>query len=382
MRGPSDGLRDSLLFPPAFRSAACPSPLCRLFAGRPPKKEGLKFPLKANPAFSEKDHVKQILKRLLILVFGASGLAGCIVGGPPGGYRLYQGGTDECGFALDSYTGEPLKWDVSRLPISFYIHESVPPEAHRNFISNVNHWNSVWAEHGEEQGVEVADMFAIVSENQVFSGRPGKDGYNMLFFITKDFAASYGAGKSTVQAVTVTFNDDSGHIVDTDILINAETIKYFYDPDYDSDILALNEKAGARRYLSSTEAPGLWASLKRKFSRAFRWLFGFFRKPETLQREVAARRVKVPRGLVDFPSLGAHELGHSPGLGHEEDKKRIGGRGLASKGGKRAAAPKKGRQSIMKRILPPGHARRNISNYDLENLFCGYYGKKGSRESL
>ncbi len=322
------------------------------------------------------------LKSLAAAAFSAAALSGCIIGPPQGrgGYQLYRGGSDECGFALDSYTGKPMKWKASELPISFYTHESVPLEAHRNFISSVEHWNSVWEEHADEMGIEAAPLFAIVSESQVFSGRPGKDGYNMLFFINENFAARYGAGKPTVQAVTVTFDDDPGEIIDTDIIINAETIDYFYDRDYDRDILAMAETFSAKRYLSSTESPGLWAAFKSRLLFVFRWIFGLFKRPESIQREVAARRPKVPSGHVDFPSLIIHELGHSPGLAHIEDKRMSPGRGPASKGRGRGSFAHGAAHSVMKRNLPSGTSRRNIREYDVKNLFCGYYGDKSGRQ--
>ena len=315
-----------------------------------------------------------------IWVFGILSLSACFVGpSSRRGYQLYQGGKDECGFALEPYKGMALKWDVSKLPISFYIHESVPPKAHRSLISNVHHWNSVWIEYGEDRGVNVSPLFDIINENKIFSGRPGKDGYNMIFFISEGFTETFANKKSTIQAVTVNFDDDAGRIVDTDIIFNGN-IEYFYDRSYDSNILAMLEETGAKRRLSSTESPGLWAFLKRRFFRFFQYFLGFFKKRETLQRNVAAQKPKVPKGYVDFPSLGIHEFGHSPGLAHVEDGAAGGVRGLASRSERDRSSKGGAAQSVMRKNLFSGTYRRRIRDYDLKNLFCGYYGNKKEAE--
>ena len=274
---------------------------------------------------------------------------------------LYEGEKDACGFAVNEYTGKGLRWDKSKFPISFYIHESVPPEAHKNFIAAIDHWNITWEEFLVDRGVEPFLLFAVVDKGVQYSGSPKNDGYNILFFV-KDSFSTYG--KSEIQAITSMYSSRWGiNIKDTDIIVNNRNFVYFYDEDYNEDILAFKaKKISNSRNIASSRSMGFWFRLRQKIQNWFKFILKPFKKKKAI-RQIAGVP-KVPRGLVDFPSLMIHELGHSYGAAHmdESDQRNA----MASRSERRTI-------SVMEEKLPDGRARRNIGEYDLNNLFCGYF---------
>ena len=92
--------------------------------------------------------------------------------------------------------------------------------------------------------------------------------------------------------------------------------------------------------------------------------------------------------MVDFPSLTTHEIGHGFALGHSNEDEyenkngvafwspyRMPPRRLASLDeDKDKDGDEDGKeQSIMKVELLRGTLRRHISDFDLGNIYCGYY---------
>ena len=306
----------------------------------------------------------KVFVRIVCFILFVTSLNNCVFQGKEG---FYIGEKDSCGFAVNQWTGKGIKWDKSHFPISFLIHHSVSSSARKNFVSAVGHWNLAWESFLIKEGLEPFPLFAVKNKNMKYSGSPGNDSYNLLFFINNNFSEYEN---SMVQAITAVSTDRAGEIKDTDIIVNNESFKYFYDESYNKEILLSQKQVQQNRRLASLSSPSFWFRFKEQIKKWFQFLLRPFQKKHVV-REIARVSPKVPRGYVDFSSLMIHELGHTPGLahfdksGHSSDhNRRASQRGSASQGF----------VSVMEPKLASGRARRAIGEYDLRNLFCGYFG--------
>ena len=276
-------------------------------------------------------------------------------------------GTDSCGFAISRQTGEGLRWE--NLPIPVYVHKSTPAPAHKIFLSAVDHWNMAWGDYLSNKGLEPFPLFDVVNRNMQYSGAPKGDGYNMLFFVEKNFS-KYENIK--VQAFTTMRHSFSGKLTDTDIIVNSEHYRYFYDDNYNTEVRLSKNEIKERRRLAGSMPHGIWFQLKQHIQKWFQFLLKPFRKGKTL-RQIATPSVKVPRNQVDFASLMIHELGHVDALGHfEKEDHNEKDFHLASRD--RGSSSGESFISVMEPKLAYGKSRRSIKKYDLDNLFCGYIG--------
>jgi len=318
----------------------------------------------------------------------------------PGPYLKEQ---DACGFAVDEYSGEGLRWKKTKFPIVFKVHANVPDRARDNFVSAVSHWNLAWYDFLEEEGIDQTfDLFDI-DRSGVYEGDAVADGSNLFMFVPKDFSRYED---ERAQAITALWsNRRNFSIIDTDILVNDEAFDFHYDASYNRSIDLAMQKFEKKRHLASLRSPGRFAQIREKIKSFFSLFLHLFRKEKPM-RQIANYRVSVPAGKVDFPSLMVHELGHVPGRGHfresefhaysrsrnpsshdyhspsshdyhshsSEDEQKH-----SSHNHRENRSPQSGRTlrsrhiSVMEPFLQQGRARRQITEYDLENLFCAYY---------
>ena len=282
-----------------------------------------------------------------------------------------MGEKDACGFAVNQFSGQGLRWDDSKFPVSFYVHHSVPSKAKANFISAISHWNLAWEDYLKRQGIRPFPLFAIVDANNLYNGQPGKDDHNFLFFIDDKFSR-YESNPNT-QAITAITS--TGHkIKDTDILVNTEGFVYYYDNSYNREITLAENRMKERRSLASSRAPDFSFKI---FEQIKFWL-KIFLKPFVKQkavRHIATPSPRVPRGKVDFPSLIIHELGHVPGMAHfsEDDLDHDHSHGHSHSRSRRRSSNSNNYISVMEPRLSSGRARRQVKEHDLNNLFCGYF---------
>ena len=329
--------------------------------GRGARSEGGVF--SENGGFPAARHGKFRFSRAPFIALLCVVLSSCVI--DDSGNYFPAGGEDLCGFVVDPRTGQGIRWDLKDLPVAFYIHESVPEKAGQNFISAVGHWNQEWEEYTIERGEDSAPtLFSVVGSGNAFRGQVKNDSYNMLFFA--ETINSYGMKQST-QAVTKTYSLRR-KIRDTDIIVNAESFQYYYDTGYDEAILAFKREQQTARRLASSQTPSLWWVLKSRLTGALKFFHRLFVKQK--YRDIAnLRSGRIPADRVDFASLMIHELGHVPGLGHSKGSDSSRGRSRSGRSGGRTG------YSVMDPKLAYGQIRRNIGQYDLQNLFCGYYGK-------
>lgn len=308
----------------------------------------------------------------LLIVGGTFCLSSCLMHG--GSFFSGNYITNECSFTVNRFTGDTIKWEKDQLPVTFYVHHSVPVEAHKNFVAATNYWNMVWGDYLEERGLPESTLFEVLeSQWQDFDG-PKNDTYNTLFFL-EDFNRY---GKPSMQAVTVASSEGS-FMKDTDILVNASQFKFYYDDEYNHNINLAFQKRNSFRNISSSFQPSWHERVKNKIFSFFKFIFNWLIGVESKSRTLATYDAPVPSGFVDFPSLMIHELGHVPGLGHVEKEEKITdyhSMRQASLGKNHNEKPERGlvsNHSVMHPKLPPGFSRRRISDFDLNNLFCGYY---------
>ena len=284
----------------------------------------------------------------------------------------YQGVQDSCGFSVEEHSGEGVRWKKSKFPVTFKIHTKVPIEAEKNFIAAVDHWNLAWAHYLEDKGLEPFDLY-YVDRRGVYEGNAGPDGNNLFLFVHEDFS-KYDS--SSVQAITsLRINKRTANIEDTDILVNRENFKFFYDPSYNNEIELAHKDFKQKRFLASLRTPSPFVQIMNKIKSFFNFFLNFFKKAKPV-RQIADYRARVPRDMVDFPSLMIHELGHVPGRGHFNDDEyhtHFASREQSRTNKKRSKSKRDSHLSVMEPELLRGHARRDITEYDLENLFCAYY---------
>ena len=292
-------------------------------------------------------------------LFFLSFFAGCVFESSMMQTPAFIGSQDDCGFAVNHFSGEGLRWDKSKFPVVFRIHETVPLEAEKNFISSVDHWNLMWRDFLDQKGLKPFELF-YVDKSGIYEGHIRSDGNNLILFVNDNFSR-YDSPRS--QAITA-LSSKGASILDADIVVNAQTFKFHYDSQYNQTVLAANEFEG--RYLASLKTPGLWFQITKKLKLFFQFLLKAFTKTTSV-RKIADFRPEVPKDKVDFPSLMIHELGHVPGRAHFEGNSS--NRPLRSRSG----SAKEKAYSVMEPTLSKGRARRKIPQSDLENLFCAYY---------
>ena len=243
---------------------------------------------------------------------------------------------DQCNFHVNNF-GKGYQWDHLPVPITFHS-KTVHDQAHMSTSKVIEEWNQVWrSESGQNSGL--FEIVGWVHHNNALDIR-NKDRTNTLTLVDQIENRSCGnircllkVNQQGVTSMTGMFS-----LSETDIFLNDADFDFYYDEGLDNN-----------RSLTSLAPPSsffheLWMSF-------LKYLF-FWKKPK---RDPASGQGFIPRNLIDFESLVAHELGHVLGLGHIETE-----------------------GSIMRRQLGSGVMRRGLRSVELSSLLCGY----GDREAF
>ena len=318
------------------------------------------------------------MKYFIFIILSVFFISSCVFENPFMGPGVFQDQQDSCEFMVDAYTGQSLRWDKSQFPIIFKVHASVPREAELNFISAVDHWNLAWSEFLEIKGLKPFNLYYVDPRGR-YEGEPGADGSNLLLFEYENFS-KYNPDQD-IQAITTVWSKRRAKvtfITDTDILVNTINRKYYYDDSYNNRIQLAKKDFEIKRFLASSKDPGRFVLIMENLKSFFNLFLKLFKKPKKI-RQIANYRTNIPRDHVDFPSLMVHELGHVPGRKHyhpESHQNHFSEDQLYSKNRRHQASSKDRKKnyiSIMEPRLLHGRTRRNITEYDLETLFCAYY---------
>lgn len=241
---------------------------------------------------------------------------------------------DECNFHVNNF-GKGYRWEHLPVPITLHS-KTMHDDAHMATMKVIDEWNHVWtSESGQGQGL--FEFVGWVHYDNALDIK-NRDKINTVALVDQMENGSCGQSrcllKTNQQGVTSMTGMFS--LSETDIFLNEADFDFHFDGGMNNN-----------RSLTSLAPPSsffhdLWMSF-------LKYLF-FWKKPE---RDPASGQGFIPRNLIDFESLVAHELGHVLGLGHIETE-----------------------GSIMRRQLGSGVMRRGLRRVELDSLLCGYGGQE------
>ena len=265
--------------------------------------------------------------RLLYCFFYICFLSACMV--RPVGIDS-RPSVDECNFHVNTF-GKGYRWGSLPVPLTFHS-QTMHDQAYHSTMKVIDEWNHVWkSESG--QNTDLFEPAGWVHYNDVMDIRE-KDKTNTVALVDRVENRKCGQSrcllKSNQQGVTAMTG--MFRLSETDILLNEEDFDFYFDEGIDNN-----------RKLTSLAPPA--SLLHELWMRFLEYLF-FWKKPA---RGPASGQDSIPRHLIDFESLVAHELGHVLGLGHIEEE-----------------------GSIMRRQLGSGVMRRGLRRVELDSLLCGY----------
>ena len=257
------------------------------------------------------------------------------------------GSPDNCRFRVDR--GFIIKW--RSLPIPIYAHASLPSLPRQNFLYAIDMWNEAWNYHTGE-----GPLFEFMGNTDVRytprSKAEDRDGISIIYMDKKHYVL-----EKEIQATTDTLNTFGGIMVEADVIFNGIHQRWHYEKT-GFDYLAYTKipALSTGRYLASTSTESFW----RRFLYAFQGFLDFWTFwKKKVKRAPSADKPRIRKNESDFISVAIHELGHHAGLGHIDDRK-----------------------SIMNTNLSTGAIRRDIEEFELSSLACGYKMEKAPRRSL
>ena len=259
-------------------------------------------------------------------------------------------GVDECRFHKNPL-GYGYRWNS--LPVPLTLHQSMNSAAISSVVKIAKEWNDAWRkETGRDEG-----LFEILGVIDYYSHPLDvvDDDQNTLAILDSEHNRKLSNGSNSLQASQYVLKKTQQGVTqirgrlkinEADIFINNDHNDFYYEEQDEMFLASLSETSrGPANFKESI------------FKRIMRilpgWIFFWHDKDMGRQpKNYARRRQHIPRHLIDFESLMAHEMGHVLGLGHNN----IPG-------------------SIMGKYLAHGTVRRGLRPVEMESLRCGYDSK-------
>ena len=245
------------------------------------------------------------------------------------------GSPDNCRFRVDR--GFIIKW--RDLPIPLYAHTSLAPLTRKNFIYAIDMWNEAWNYH-----TNTGPLFEFMgnTDTPYNPTATNNDEINILYMDKRYYVLD-----KEKQATTHTLNTFGGIMIEADIIFNGIHHRWHYEKEsIDYTAYTKVPALSTGRYLASTTTQSFWTKFLYAFQGALDFLT-FWRAK--IKRTPSADTPRIKEDENDFISVAIHELGHHAGLGHIDDRK-----------------------SIMNAKLLVGTTRRDIGEFELSSLACGY----------
>ena len=189
------------------------------------------------------------------------------------------------------------RWDHLPVPITFHS-KTMHDQARAGTMKVIEEWNQVWnSESGQNQGL--FEAVGWVHYDSIMDIR-NKDKANTISLVDRAENSSCGQNRCllNVNQQGVTSMSGMFSLSETDVFLNDGDFDFYYEKNIER----------GRSVASLAPSPSFFHRLWEGF---LKYLF-FWKKPE---RGPAGRKRSIPKNLIDFESLVAHELGHVLGCG-------------------------------------------------------------------
>lgn len=118
---------------------------------------------------------------------------------------------EDCGYVQNS-SGQRVSWK-GRLPVNFYLHESVPPRFYPAITAAMSQWESAAGR----------KLFRIVGTSYRDSDAPRIDNVNVIYW-----RSTWEKDRKSEQART-SVHYEGNELRESDIIINAQNFSYYID---------------------------------------------------------------------------------------------------------------------------------------------------------
>ena len=247
-----------------------------------------------------------------------------------------------CGFVTNN-SGHRLSWNSS-LPVTLWLHPTVPAEYRPSFYAAANIWE-------EEHNIDFFDIQELPEDSSIV---PRRDNRSIIYW---DEQWNGSKDKASEQAKTTIYWMGS-QIIDSDIRFNAEEYGFYTDEDIDRDenvdnifVKNKNQPTTQRASIVSFNIINhLMAFIEQRDFKANMITHASNILPSYINlRSIYINGVEQKSYYIHLESLAVHELGHTLGLDHKDEK-----------------------DSVMQEKLSARTERDQIGESDYKSIECEY----------